>query len=100
LNAAGLSHFLDVKGGFKFFDPSSIFAVPVHILDGYLILLGRQQAVGSNPAREELLNLQALSTSPTKDPSTSDIELRFQAIVNGNVLDVCFGKVLLCVNRQ
>mmetsp|Transcript_30992 Transcript_30992/g.62897 ORF Transcript_30992/g.62897 Transcript_30992/m.62897 type:complete len:212 (-) Transcript_30992:229-864(-) len=89
----------------KFFDEAALFAIPSHVLDGYLILLGREQGVGPSPLPSSFLTLssaflavEAAATSalhpiPKAVGNLSDVlELRYQAVVHGNVLNACFGK--------
>ena len=60
------------------FDQASIFALAPHIVDGYLILLGKPEAATGASCKPDGL-------------SDGDLDLQFQALSSGNVLDACFG---------
>lgn len=67
----------------RLFDRSLLFELSIPIIDGYLILLGQFDQ----------------KNDPSKIGEDS-YELPFQAIVNGNVVDACFGNVKKKKNLQ
>ena len=72
-------------------DERSLWEIPVHVLDGFLILLGRPKGAGTDPFRESLLSFSRGGENTLV--AEGDADLRYQAVVAGNVLNGCFSKV-------
>lgn len=63
----------------SFYDEQSIFKIDVNKVEGYLILLGRADIC--NPDLK----------TPTTEEKMACLNLSYQAITSGNILDVSFG---------
>ena len=60
------------------YDRDAIFALQPHVIDGYLILLGKPEVAKGETCKPGGADL-------------GDLDLQFQALQSGNVLDACFG---------